>query len=103
MNDNRRSVRGLCAWASKVFFSSAVLALLTFTMTPGRAQADSYDPQKAGNPLRIAAYILHPVGVLLDYGLMRPCFWVVKREPFATIFGYERQAHRDHSEEEPTH
>jgi hypothetical protein len=53
------------------------------------ALADDYDPQQAGNPLRIIAYVLHPVGVLLDYGLMRPAYWLVQKEPFKTIFGSE--------------
>jgi hypothetical protein len=64
-------------------------------MTVGRAEAEQYDPQKAANPIRVAAYVLHPVGVLLDYGLVRPCFWVVKREPFSTIFGYEKPLQDD--------
>jgi hypothetical protein len=69
--------------------------ILTFTAPAGNAEADEYDPKKAGNPVRISAYILHPVGVLIDYSLMRPCFWVVQREPFSTIFGYEPPYERD--------
>jgi hypothetical protein len=64
--------------------------VLAWTALPAEAQTDRYDPKKAGNPLRLTAYVLHPVGVLIDYGLMRPCFWVVQREPFSKIFGYER-------------
>jgi hypothetical protein len=66
----------------------SVIGLLSLATTIDRAEAGEYDPKKAGNPIRIAAYILHPVGVALDYCLMRPCFYVVKREPFSTIFGY---------------
>lgn len=55
----------------------------------GTSRADEYDQQDAGNPLRVAAYLLFPVGVLADYCLMRPAFWIVQREPFATVFGYE--------------
>lgn len=50
---------------------------------------DTHDPNRAAHPLRIAAYALHPVGVTLDWVLVRPAVWVVKREPFRTIFGYE--------------
>ena len=53
------------------------------------AQAAEYDPQDAGNPLRIAGYLLFPVGVLAEYCLMRPAFWIVQKEPFSTLFGYE--------------
>lgn len=51
--------------------------------------ADDHDPQRAAHPLRIAAYALHPVGVTLDYLLVRPAVWVVRREPFRTLFGYQ--------------
>jgi len=80
--------RGLRAWTWRISCLLSLIGLLMLSTSIERAEADSYDPQKAGNPIRIAAYILHPVGVLLDYGLMRPCFYVVKREPFSTIFGY---------------
>ena len=30
------------------------------------AAADEYDPRRAGHPLRIIAYVLHPVGVAFD-------------------------------------
>jgi hypothetical protein len=49
---------------------------------------DPHDPTKAMHPVRVAAYVLHPVGVLLDYALVRPAVWVVRQEPFRTIFGY---------------
>ena len=88
-NPFRRSARRLGTWALRTLCLVAVAGILTFTATMGEAEAEMYDPKKAGNPIRISAYILHPVGVLIDYGLMRPCFWVVQREPFSTIFGYE--------------
>jgi hypothetical protein len=49
---------------------------------------DPYDPTKSAHPVRIAAYVLHPVGVLLDYTIVRPAVWVARQEPFRTIFGY---------------
>lgn len=53
------------------------------------AVADDYNPKRAGHPLRIAAYVVHPVGVVLDYLIMRPVHWVGSHEPFRTIFGHE--------------
>jgi|SRR4029453_14511023 hypothetical protein len=50
---------------------------------------DPHDPTRAMHPVRVAAYVLHPVGVLLDYALVRPAVWVVRQEPFRTIFGYQ--------------
>jgi hypothetical protein len=53
------------------------------------AQADRYDPQKAGHPMRILAYIVHPVGVMLDLLIFRPAHWLGSKEPLATVFGHE--------------
>lgn len=50
---------------------------------------DDHDPKEAAHPLRIVAYGLHPVGVALDWVVVRPAVWVVRHEPFKTIFGYE--------------
>ncbi len=50
---------------------------------------DDYDPRTSAHPLRIAAYGLHPVGVALDWIVVRPAVWVVRHEPFRTIFGYQ--------------
>jgi hypothetical protein len=50
---------------------------------------DDHDPEQAAHPLRIVAYGLHPIGVALDWILVRPAVWVVRHEPFRTIFGYE--------------
>jgi hypothetical protein len=91
----RRPDQRLCRWAMRIFCLVAVIGILTCSLTPAEAGAERYDPKKAGNPVRIAAYLLHPVGVLIDYGLMRPCFWLVQREPFSTIFGYERPKKED--------
>jgi hypothetical protein len=53
------------------------------------AQADRYDPQKAGHPMRILAYAVHPVGVLLDLLIFRPAHWIGSKEPLASFFGHE--------------
>jgi hypothetical protein len=51
--------------------------------------ADEHDPQRAGHPLRIVAYVLHPVGVILDVVIFRPAHWLVSYEPMKTLFGHE--------------
>lgn len=53
-----------------------------------RALADEHDPEETGHPVRIAAYALHPIGVILDWLVMRPAHWLVEREPFRTLFGH---------------
>jgi hypothetical protein len=82
------SVMGPAGRRSALRAAAAILALvwLSIAALPARADAD-YDPKRAGNPVRIAAYVVHPVGVLLDYLIFRPAWWIGQHEPFKTIFG----------------
>jgi len=50
----------------------------------------SYEPLRAGHPLRVVAYVLHPVGVILDYAIFRPFYWIGSHEPLRTLFGQDR-------------
>jgi hypothetical protein len=61
-------------------------AWIMLAATPARA-GEPYDPKRAGNPVRIAAYIVHPVGVILDYLIFRPAWWIGQHEPFRSLFG----------------
>jgi len=63
------------------------LAAVALAIAMPAAATDEYDPQYAGHPIRIVAYVLHPIGMLFDYLVMRPAFWVGSQEPFSTIFG----------------
>ena len=70
----------------------AVLALVFLVplAVAGPASADDeHDPERTGHPLRIVAYVLHPVGVVVDTLLFRPAHWLVNHEPFRTLFGHE--------------
>lgn len=68
---------------------AAGVAALALSMAAAPALADDYDPQRAGHPARIAAYALHPVGVILDLLIFRPMHWLGSHEPLATLFGHE--------------
>jgi hypothetical protein len=50
---------------------------------------DEYDPTETGNPLRVVAYVLHPVGVILDTLIFRPAHWLGSKEPIKTLVGKE--------------
>ena len=69
---------------------AALIAATCFVVLAMPAAADSYDPQRAGHPVRVAAYLLHPVGVVLDLLIFRPAHWIGSHEPLATLFGHER-------------
>ena len=49
--------------------------------------SSSYESLRAGHPLRIVAYALHPVGVILDYAIFRPAYWIGTHEPIRTLVG----------------
>lgn len=68
--------------------AGAALLLALLAAAPA-ARADDHDPKRAAHPVRIVAYALHPVGVLLDFLIVRPAHWVVEREPFRTLFGHQ--------------
>ena len=64
------------------------LAILVFTIgLASSTHAEEYEPSNAGQPLRVAAYVIHPVGVIYDYLILRPAFWIGSQEPFRTLFG----------------
>ena len=69
------------------WLAALVCALMMAGSTP--LFADDYDPREGGHPLRIIAYVLHPVGVALDYLILRPAHWLGSQEPFKTVFGHE--------------
>ena len=67
-----------------------VLAALTMVGASATvAPADEHDSSMAGHPLRILAYVVHPVGVVLDYLLLRPAHWLASHEPIQTLVGHE--------------
>lgn len=53
------------------------------------AFADRYDKHRAGHPLRIAVYLIYPIGALLDVLIMRPAHWLISQEPFKSAVGHE--------------
>ena len=65
------------------------LALAIALAAASPAFADRYDKRRAGHPLRIAAYIVYPIGALLDVLIMRPAHWLVSQEPFKSAMGHE--------------
>ena len=68
---------------SKLFLAVALSAGLSSPVA-----ADSYRADKAGHPIRITAYLLHPFGVLLDTLIFRPAHWVGSQQPLKALFGH---------------
>jgi len=72
-------------WKSLVMVGVAVL----FLVGPALAYHDEYDDSEA-NPLRVAAYILHPVGFTLEWLLFRPMHALVSQPDLEPISGHYR-------------
>jgi len=77
-----------CRTLQAVFVALVLAAGLTLG-APGHAVAEEYNEHKAGHPLRIAGYALHPVGVILDRLIFRPAWWLGGFEPIRTLVGRE--------------
>ena len=73
----KRSIAGL-----------SLVALLALSGSAWAMPDDEYDESQS-NPLRVAAYVVHPFGVALEYVIFRPIHWVVSRnDTTETIFGH---------------
>ena len=86
---DRRPIRR----AAHAALAAVLVAVLAAPLTAG---AEDYDPLEAGYPVRVVAYALHPVGVILDWLIFRPAWWLGQHEPLRTLFG--REPHRPPSD-----
>lgn len=67
---------------------SGFIFVLTLASQPAVAAWDEYDDSQS-NPLRIAAYLLHPIGWLAEWTVMRPFHLMVSAtEPQEAFFGH---------------
>lgn len=89
VDETNRSLRRARRLRPASLLLALALALGAALTVGGPARADEYDPEDAGHPLRIIAYVLHPVGVVLDYVVLRPAHWIASHEPMKTLFGHE--------------
>ena len=57
--------------------------------------AEDEGPTSYGHPFRIIAFVVHPVGVALDYVVVRPIYFIASLAP--GLFGYtaEDRAERE--------
>ena len=67
----------------------ALAFALAALSSPAGAGTTRYNPQRSGHPLRIIAYMLHPVGVVADTLLFHLAWWLGTHEPLRTLFGVD--------------
>ena len=71
--------------------AAAVLVASFLAMSPGmgRAADNSRDYEDSiMHPLRLGAYLLHPVGFALEWLVGRPFHYIISRPYLDRVFGY---------------
>ena len=53
------------------------------------AVPDEYDDSES-HPLRVAAYLVHPIGVALEWAIFRPFHYLVSLPGADVVFGFTR-------------
>ncbi len=76
--------RGLASRMGRSLAAALTLVVLSAAAPPA---ADSYDSKRSGHPMRILAYVAHPVGVIIDTLIFRPIHWIGSHEPIKTLVG----------------
>lgn len=64
-----------------------VMGFVISARTP--AVAHEYDRGDSDNPVRIAAYLFHPLGIAVEYVVTRPIHWLVSRPTLNVWFGHD--------------
>ncbi|MDG2308159.1 MAG: hypothetical protein P8R42_26580 [Candidatus Binatia bacterium] len=60
--------------------------LVALSALPASA-VDDYDDSQS-NPLRLAAYLVHPIGFLAEWLVTRPFHRIVSQDDLASVFGH---------------
>jgi hypothetical protein len=80
----RRASKRSRSRAGRGIATCAVLLLLVGA-TP--SAAEEYQSTYTGHPLRILAYVVHPIGVILNVLIFRPAHWIASHEPIKKLVG----------------
>jgi hypothetical protein len=71
----------------KLIMVAVAVALLGSAQLSFAGGADDYDDSQS-HPLRLAAYIIHPIGWTLEWLVTRPFHELVAQPDLAPIFGH---------------
>jgi hypothetical protein len=71
----------------KLIMVAAAVAILASARLSFAAGADDYDDSQS-HPLRLAAYLIHPVGYTLEWLVTRPFHELVAQPDLAPVFGH---------------
>ena len=62
---------------------------LALCLAPSHADAHDYDRDDSDYFLRYVAYIVHPIGIGLEYAVTRPIHWLVSQPNLSIVFGHD--------------
>lgn len=78
----------------KLAAALVMASMISFGATTAIAQAERYEDESQyedafSNPLRLAYYLIYPVGFTVEWLVMRPLHYIVSRPGLDQLFGYE--------------
>ena len=82
-------------WGRRLLVGLIAASVLALTSPAWAERRDAYDPQESGHPVKIAYYVLYPIGFIIDVLILRPAYWLGQHEPFSTVFGVEEARFSD--------
>jgi len=65
-----------------------VVALALVIASAAPVAAHDYERGDSDYPLRYIAYAIHPIGIVLEYGVTRPIHWLVSQPHLRIVFGH---------------
>lgn len=69
---------------------------LALLVVPTAGSAHQYDRDDSDHPLRYVAYVVHPIGIAIEYALLRPIHYMVSQPNMSIIFGHQPCEDEDH-------
>ena len=72
------------------YIRSLTLVVVIIFLIASASWADEYDLRQAGQPWRIIANALNPLGVTLDYLVARPLHWFLHHKPVDKLTGHSQ-------------
>ena len=83
--------------------SVLLLSLMLMLVFSGPAVSHEVEPEEAGHPLRVAAYVLHPIGYVLYHAIINPAHSLISLPGASQVFGHEGDVSREGSSEGSAH
>lgn len=71
----------------RLIIAGLLTMAVTFAAGPANAVPDDYDDMQS-HPLRVAAYLVYPIGFTAEWLIFRPFHYIVSRPYLESAFGH---------------